>query len=396
MQMQPRSVSVEFFPNVVLWGESYVRSFLETTVPTLLAPGNLEVLKPLKGSEFLIVCPEKERGYIEGSPEFQRITSFIPVRFLPFDWDMESKSQPILNLSEGHKRICQVIAKRAGFAVFLSPDCMLSANAFQHLVQAAQQGVRAVCAPGFRLIKEQVQAEFEKLRKNGVVRLTGRDLYRLFVLHHHAEMEGYFIDSQHFTRYPHYCFWPLNDRKAMVVRAFHLHPIMVQIPANAKLDTLDQDTIDGDFVGHIVGDFTKISVVRDVDDLVIFSLSPRTALPPEHVEHRYITSHVATWAFCGQNKSIHRYYFTQPILMHMDDVDQIEVAQLIEKSGRDSHDVLNNPRPIRYVGFSHEIVPNETLNTIATRELLNELQRRAKYAKWHQLIKGVRHLMHRV
>ncbi len=394
--MQTNTSAAKFFPNIVLWGRDYVQSFLRTTVPTLLAPGNLSVLTQFAGSEFLIVCPDGERMQIETSPEYELLRQLLPVRFVPLDWDLKSKAQPILNLSEGHRRICQIVAKQSGVAIFLSPDCVVSTNAFSFLVDATRRGVQAVAAPGFRLIKEEVLPECKRRAKSGAVSLSGRELFSMFLRHHHAEMDGYFVDSQSFTRYPHYCFWPAKGHEAMLVRAFHLHPIMVRIPNGANLDTLSFDTIDGDFVGRVIGDFTKIVVVRDVDELVIFSLSPRSALAPEMVDHKYDPKHVATWAYCNNNKAIHRYYFTQPIIMRASEVDQTEMAQLVEQSGREAHDILSHPRPIQYVGFSHEFVPNETLSTVGTRDLIRELRRRLKAANWRQCLVGMRLLLKRV
>lgn len=385
--------NLAFFPNIVVWGDDHVNSFLSTAVPTILAPGNLEALKDFEGSAFIIVCPRRERGIIEASAGFHRIQQQLSVRFIDLDWDMKSKSHAILNLSEGHRRICREVAERAGFSIFLSPDCLLSAHAFRYLVDQARAGKRAVAAPGFRLIKERVEAEYEGLKCDGVVNISGRGLFRMFLEHRHPEMDGYFVCSRHFTRYPHYCFWPLKSSEAMLVRAFHLHPIMVHIPTDAYLDTLDHDTIDGDFVGRLVGDFDSVKVVRDVDDLTIFSLSPRNALLGKKIKHSYIPSHVAHWAFSSLNKAIHRYYFTQPIVMHTGEVNRAEVAELIERSGREAHEILHNPLPIRYVGFSDHVNPQTSNNAIATRDLLSELRWRVKSATWTQRFKGLKHLL---
>ena len=45
-----------FFPNVVVWGDDYVKTFLDVTIPTLLADGNLPALKGIPGAALIIVC----------------------------------------------------------------------------------------------------------------------------------------------------------------------------------------------------------------------------------------------------------------------------------------------------------------------------------------------------
>jgi hypothetical protein len=379
---------LKFFPNVVLWGDGYVRTFLETTLPTLFASGNIKSLSALAGSEFLIVCPERERLMLMESPQYRRLVDSLPVRFLPLDWDLKEKAVPILNLSAGHRLICEEIAQHEGYAIFLSPDCLVSAGAFQFAVDAARQGFRVVAAPGFRLIKEETEPVLKTFEHGGAVQLSGRDLFALFLSHRHSEMDGYFTDSDQFTRYPHYCFWPFEGRMAMLVRAFHLHPFMVQIRADAALETLEHETIDGDFVGRIVGDFDSIRVVRDVDELVIFSVSPRKALRPEDVPHRYVPSHVSNFANSVLCKPIHRYYFTKPILMQASDVDQEDVALLVEKSGREAHQILSHVRPIQYIGFAQD-EPVDQLSSFSTQELLIELHRRIVRSNWRQRAKGL-------
>lgn len=384
---------LKFFPNIVVWGDKYVESFLRNTVPTLLAGGNLEVLSHFPGSEFLIVCPAAEQELIKRSPEFPALERCLPVRFLDLDWDMAAKSHSMLNMSEGHKRIATYIGSRDGFAIFLSPDCILSAGAVRYLVNVAESGLRAVVAPGIRLIKELVVPELDGRRESGRLNLSGRDLVIMFHRFAHAEMDGYFTDSSTFTRYPHYVFWRTGGGTNFVGRAFHLHPVMVQIPPDPDLRTLDHDTIDGDFVGRLVGDFSKIKVVGDSDDLVIFSLSSQADLRPEAVTHAFMPNHVAQWAYCGNNKAIHRFYFTQPFVMHDTNVDEQEVNRLIEQTGRVAHDILSHPEPIQYVGYAHDKPHTSVLARVSTLALIAELRVRARPFALSKLVRGIKHLI---
>src|SRR5262249_57220038 len=58
----PPPVAVKLM--VPVWGYQHVRQFLETSLPTLLAPGNVPALAAALDCEFIILTSEEDRDYI--------------------------------------------------------------------------------------------------------------------------------------------------------------------------------------------------------------------------------------------------------------------------------------------------------------------------------------------
>lgn len=342
-----------FFPNVVVWGEEYVKTFLDVTVPTLLAGGNLPALKGVPGAELIIVCPQKERQLLQGSAALRACGRHVPVQFIDIDWDMGAKSQPILNMSEGHRRVCERVREKEGYAIFLSPDGLISSNALAHLLRLAGEGVRCVAAPGFRLTKERVEPVLRERVLDHTLALSGRDMVALFNRFKHPEMLGYYVDAPSFSAHPVYCFYPFNDRRNMVVRAFHLHPLMLQIPSCATLDALQYDTIDADFAGNVVGDFGRIHVVRDLDDIAIFSMTSENERAPDGAKRSYEPERFGRWSYGSMVHALHRFYVTHPILARETDVDEAELQALVDRSARDALLMLATPT-LKELGLTYQ------------------------------------------
>ena len=56
-----------------VWGYSYVRQFLEYSLPTLLAPGNIPALAAALPTEFVILTSADDESFIVEHPTFKRL-----------------------------------------------------------------------------------------------------------------------------------------------------------------------------------------------------------------------------------------------------------------------------------------------------------------------------------
>src|SRR5689334_14703497 len=78
----PTHVPIYF--SLVVWGEAYVRMFLEFCLPSLLAPANLPAIRHRAGSRFVLHARAADLPVFERSPAFQRLkeTIDVEVRFV--------------------------------------------------------------------------------------------------------------------------------------------------------------------------------------------------------------------------------------------------------------------------------------------------------------------------
>ena len=110
---------MKYLFSMVVWGEEYAREFLELSLPSQLAEGNIDGSSWHDGSEYLILTTKDDAEIIKVHPAFHLLKERINVRF--------AYRKP---LTKGAKyklaSLCQMEAIRVGAdfdAIFFSyPD----------------------------------------------------------------------------------------------------------------------------------------------------------------------------------------------------------------------------------------------------------------------------------
>lgn len=372
LQEQARPVVKEtlpFYYVIVVWGDRYVDMLLELAIPTFLSPRNLPGLSNLKESRFLILATPADRARIENAPIFEKLRAVIEPVFIDLHADAGNGTQQ-LKAAYAHRVAAEIAARNDAFCIYLCPDCLLSDGSLSFLESVARNGKKAVLVPGLRLVRESVYAE---LRERGVLKpgipmtFSSRELVEFGLRHLHREIERYNWDHPEFALYPHLCTWTIPGEHGLLIRAFHLHPIMIAMKGAEEFSSLEYSTIDGEFIGYNVTDWDLIQVETDSDNLAIFSLNDmhdRIEVAPR-VSSRI--DRLRAIATSGIVTPLHRYYFSKAIKMHCDDLN--EKWALVEKqSGHIMYEILK---------FA-PVDPQSYLPYVRARSLVAELQRRLK------------------
>src|SRR6266852_5686680 len=275
-----------FYYVMVVWGEKYVESLLKVTLPCLMAPENLPTLSNLEESRFLIITTPEDASKIADAPIFSSLRKTVATQILTPPW-LDDDLPDHLKAARGHMTVAELAVRNDAFCVFLAPDFILSDGSLLHLERLARQGKEAVMIPGIRLIRESLLQELAQrslFKPGGSINLSSRALVEIALSHVHEENQRYNWDHPSFFRVPVVCTWNVQNEKGLLIRAFHLHPILVSMRGNRDLSSLDSNTIDGDFLGYNIGDWDKIHVEPDSDNIVMFSLTGkyerRSALIP--------------------------------------------------------------------------------------------------------------------
>ena len=315
--------SLPFYYVVVVWDARYVDMLLDFALPTFLSPKNLPALSNLKESRFLILTTPEDRARIESAPIFKMLREVIEPVFVDSPWIAE-KTPYHLKAARGHQAAAEIAADHYGYCVYLCPDCLVSDGSFKHLEKLARAGKQAVMTPGLRLVEESVFAELMqagKLRTGGPLTFSGRQLVEFGLRHLHSEVQRYNWESPHFALYPHICTWSVKGKAGLLIRAFHLHPMLVSMRGTKQLSNLEFSTIDGDFLGSNVTDWDRIHVETDSDNLAIFSLTSQddryAPLEPNTAD----IAKVRAMAYSPIVNPLHRFFFTKAIKLHTQDVD---------------------------------------------------------------------------
>ena len=360
------SQATPFYYVMVVWGKKYVDMLLDLALPTFLSPGNLPALSNLKESRFLILTTPTDRERIEAAAIFKMLSTVIEPVFVDSPWIAENIPYH-LKAARGHCEAAEIAAKGDGYCVYLCPDCLVSDGSFRYLEQMARAGKQAVMTPGLRLIEESVYTELkqsEKLQPGEPLTFSGRELVELALRHLHIEVQRYNWDHPDFAMHPHMCTWNIPGEAGLLIRAFHLHPMLVSLRGAKDFPSLKESTIDGDFLGYNVTDWDRIHIETDSDNLAIFSLTGRddryTALQSNSAD----VLKIREMAYSPLVNPLHRLFFTKAIKLHTGDLGKS--WDTVEKTtGSLVYPIL-------------QFTPDETgyLQRVPLRNLISELKTR--------------------
>lgn len=306
----------------VVWGREYLDLFLNTCLPTQLGEGNVSALPP--GSRYRIMTRAADVDEIQRHGMVQALARVIPLDVVAVKAFEEGERGN--GSSRGDRRFelvteCNRIGIRdaitAGAAVLLpSPDYVMSANTFEAIVRRHRQGYRAVVCIGLRLEKEGFLRSIEASGRPPVAS-SSRELVRMAMPHLHAHTRSMFADARTFNTYPLGVYWRIGS-DGLLGRSFHVHPIMVDPMRPSAMPKL---TIDSGYLVHACPDFTRVHVVTDSDEFIVFELTEANR------SFRCTTgAQVALWRAAAMAARCDefgiQYWQRCPIVIHGRDVDE--------------------------------------------------------------------------
>ena len=263
---------------LAVWGAEYVASFLATCLPSQLSPGNIPAIAESGQTSYRIYTTAEGANLLRASETFSALTGTLPVELLTFPLPADGKASKydIANLCHRHAVLDANLD--GDTIIFLSPDSLISDGCLVRLAELRSQGVEAVMISGLRVTKESALPETLRLANAGSFRgapalaLLPRDMVKVILGHSHHSMGGSFLDAGFVND-----FWSSLCVRAngsgLLLRQLHLHPLMVT-PADRTM--VPEGTIDATYVGEACGDWSRIHVVEDSDELCGISWSSRS------------------------------------------------------------------------------------------------------------------------
>ena len=256
-----------------VWGEAYTDLFLELVLPNQLSAGNLLFFHDKPGSAtYKIYTTERDAGRIKSSGAYARLAEAVTAEIvLVDDIDLSGKYSA---LTQCHRRAIASADAAGAALVFLSPDLIWSDGTFRRLWELGQAGTRVVMVGSIRVAKETFVPEYLARHRSaeGAASVASRPLVALALEHLHPVSQSLFWDSERFDRVgPSHLYWHVG-RDGMLVRGFHLHPLMVNPVVRGLLPS---STIDADYTPLACPDPRAVYVVEDSDEIAGFEISAR-------------------------------------------------------------------------------------------------------------------------
>lgn len=296
-----------------VWGESYVRLYLDVVIPAQLSPKNLPAFGAAPGTQYVIYTTDEDRQTIESSPIFKKLNSVVAVKFDSVD----------LGVNVTHDRMSDcfrrgiIDANAADVAVvFLTPDIVFADGSFETMRRLAAKKRDVIFVPAIRTVKPSVAAALLAKASNGIISVSSRELMQVALDNLHPLADLSWWDEGHSELLPANLYWRVGN-EGLLARCFHLHPIYVR-PQRKFVEFFG--TVDDDFVAAACPNPARDYVVVDSDEFLAIELSDpshafKTGFKKASVEH------TVTWAEQFTDER-HRRLFDYTVRMHVGVRDQ--------------------------------------------------------------------------
>jgi hypothetical protein len=280
-----------FYFIVVVWGERFCDYLLEYCIPSLLAPGNAPALRTATPSKFLIATQPHDWERMRKTAIFKKMEQYLsPVYFeIP---PCPPNLSGCEHMGVGHKLCCELAFREKAYAIVLTPDAMLSDGTVAHLQSLASSGAELVLAAALRFGEEPFLG---KLRNIGAIpaesrRQSGKSLAidaRTMVAAaldggFHSETMSYEFDAPYFfAQLPSAVWWRVPGEDGIILHSLSWAPLLFDYNSVDKHDTstLENWTIDGDYLYKNFGSLDTVRIIRDSDDAFLASWGPLSDRP---------------------------------------------------------------------------------------------------------------------
>ena len=138
-----------------VWGDEYITQFLEQSLPTLLAPGNIPALARALPTRFVFLSRAGDETTIRTHPAYRRLRRVCDIEILPID-DLITQGNHSTTVTLAYARA----VRQAGDAMldtcffFLVSDYIMADGSLAAVLTRMQAGASAVQVGNFQLDEE--------------------------------------------------------------------------------------------------------------------------------------------------------------------------------------------------------------------------------------------------
>ena len=314
MKLTELVISLKFV--CAVWGDVFTNTFLNVCLPSMLSEGNLQFVAAQSDSSYHIYTLPSDIKSIDCSPAIRKLRALMQVEVVRPEADLPDgdKDKPYALMMAAHADFIKKSNSDGSAMVFIPPDTVWGNGSFRRLLEIAQSGKRLVMLGSARLEKESFLSSLQRYMKPPGI--SKRDLVRLAMNHLHNETESLVWNSGVSNIWPSILFWKVR-REGLIVRAFHLHPLMVRPHIGSNFIPLTA-SIDGGYLANVCPDPADEYIVLDSDEIVAFELSTRRYRANQISFQRLTPPVIAKWANSTTNVTNfrHRQFIQHKIRLH--------------------------------------------------------------------------------
>jgi hypothetical protein len=256
-----------------VWGQRYIKQFLNTCLPTMLAPGNIPALAAALPCKFVFLTSSEDAGILRDHPGCRYLRSICDVDVRVID-DLITGDNHSTTITLAYARA----VKDAGDALldtcffFLISDYLMADGSLATVLDRLMAGARGVLAGNFQVLEEEACKSFHTTFDGDApeIVLRPRELVKWALPYLHPVTAGNSADfplcrSTQSNR----LFWRV-DHNTLLGRFYLMHMICIW-PQVA--DFVIGSSCDYSFIPEMCPS-GKVDVITDSDDYLVVEMQP--------------------------------------------------------------------------------------------------------------------------
>lgn len=254
---------------IPVWGESYIQQFVDLSLPTLLAQGNIPAVAAQVPCEIVFLTSRADTDRLLSAPSIRRLQTLCLVSVLTID-DLIVPGLHPLTITLAYARAIRATGDAARETCFflLVSDYVVADGSLRHVLSLMMAGKSAVQAGNFRMIDTDWPDAPALPYVDGVLPLPPRTLARMALAHLHPKTVANIVDFALCRNDDcNQVFWRAGP-DTLIGRFFLLHPICVR---PERSDFVVGGFVDYSFVPEMSTP-ERIATITDSDDYLVVEL----------------------------------------------------------------------------------------------------------------------------
>jgi hypothetical protein len=302
---------------LAVWGESFIKNFLEFSLPSLLAPGNLPALAGEYPLTFVFLTRPSDVSILDSSPVIRHLKQYCKVEYESIK-DLIVLRNSSITLTYAYDRAIRHTGEEmlSTYFIFLTSDYIMADGSLQGLMRYLKKGYSGICAGNFQVIKEEMDSFLRsRMNEHGILQISPRELMKYSLTSLHPVTRASICNQSYFHNYCANRFFVEDGKNNLAGRFYLLHMLCI------KPETMDYQLgafCDYAFIPEMCAS-GNIAIINDSDDYLVVEAQPKSH-ELNYVNWGPYEKSRLVRALCEWATDQHRSNARETIYYHVDDL----------------------------------------------------------------------------
>lgn len=290
---------MRFLFTTTIWGEKYVSDFLNISLPTQLAFGNLADFPWLDRARYMIMTTSEDANSIKKAPIMRRLNRLMEVQYVMIDEIPRHNKYIGVSLSQ-----VEALRRTSAFDAiyFLYPDFICSTGSISNAAKKMVEGYDAVMFPIpavlDNILDDPLVAKHNLITNTAdgrVISIPPRLMVELSMRNPHPMLSGFFLGAKKRNLGSSYIMWDLSPQ-CWLFHCFHLHPFVIRVQKDNPDYLLEFNvSLDEEYVSRVFKTTDRIWFPKTSDEFATCSLRTQES-EPQPIEGTATAINAIHWA----------------------------------------------------------------------------------------------------